>query len=91
MKTDNKNANTEAVSTAVRLLRETEKLVVSLGETAPGAEGGKMLSVKEFCRRMNCSKPSVFKYIREGRVRAVRLGGLTRIPESELLRLLMEA
>lgn len=47
---------------------------------------GKLLSVKEYCSLVSCSKPTAFRHIRDGKVRAVKIGGLTRIPESELLK-----
>jgi len=42
------------------------------------------LSVKTIAHRYDVSAEAVTKWIREGKLRAVKLGGIWRIPESAL-------
>ena len=46
------------------------------------------LRVEEAARALGCGRTTVFKLIREGRLRAVKLGTRTVIPRSEIGRLL---
>jgi excisionase family DNA binding protein len=41
-------------------------------------------TVREVAERFKVSRQSVYDWIREGRLRAVKLGNRTRIPESAL-------
>ena len=43
---------------------------------------------KEVCRRLGISYPTLSRWVREGRIRAIRTaGGVFRIPESEVRRI----
>lgn len=46
---------------------------------------GRLLKVDEVAKRWSCSKPTVWRRIKTGQLKTVRIGGMTRIPESELL------
>jgi len=46
----------------------------------------KLLRPKEVCRRLGISYSTLSRWVREGRIRAIRTaGGVFRIPESEAL------
>jgi len=48
----------------------------------------KLLRPKEVCRRLGISYPTLSRWVREGRIRAIRTaGGVFRIPESEVRRI----
>ena len=53
---------------------------------SPKAED-RMLKVREFCSRCQISRPTLFRWLKEGRIAAFRLGGVLRVPESEIYRL----
>ncbi len=42
------------------------------------------LSVKEYCDLTGMPKPTVYKLVGEGKIKAVRIGGSLRIPVSEI-------
>jgi excisionase family DNA binding protein len=47
-----------------------------------------LLRPKEVCRRLGISYPTLSRWVREGRIRAIRTaGGVFRIPESEVRRI----
>lgn len=43
-----------------------------------------LVSVNDACAMISCSRPTLYKFIRESRVRAVRSGGRTLIPLDSL-------
>jgi len=45
------------------------------------------LSPKQFAKRLSISRWTAYEMVYDGRVRAVKIGKLVRIPESELRRL----
>jgi len=48
----------------------------------------RLLRPKEVCQRLGISYPTLARWVREGRIRAVRTaGGKYRIPESEVMRI----
>ena len=49
-----------------------------------------MLSPKEFADRLSISRWTVYAWIQEGRIEAIKLGRLVRIREAELDRLIKE-
>ncbi len=49
------------------------------------------LRVEEAAQVLGCGRTTVFALIREGRLRAVKLGARTIVPRSEVLRLLADA
>jgi len=48
----------------------------------------RLLRPKEACQRLGISYPTLARWVREGKIRAVRTaGGKYRIPESEVMRI----
>lgn len=43
-----------------------------------------LLTINEFCRAINLGKTSVYKLINEGKVKAVKLGKKTLVPQSSV-------
>lgn len=56
--------------------------------TAKLLDGRLMLRVAEFSALTGTPKPSVYKYIASGQVKAIRIGGSLRIPVSAIQDLL---
>lgn len=48
--------------------------------TAPEA----VLKVREVAHHLNCDEDTIYRLIREDRMRAIRVGRLIRVPESAL-------
>jgi len=44
----------------------------------------RVLRVREVARHLDCEEDTVYRLIRENRLRAVRIGRLIRVPESAL-------
>jgi excisionase family DNA binding protein len=44
----------------------------------------KLLKPREVCELLNISYHTLLRWIKEGRIRAIRVNGYYRIPESEL-------
>ena len=57
----------------------------------PGTLTGAYLSVGELAQRLGCSRSSIYRSVRRGRLRGLRLapGGDIRIPTTELQRLML--
>ena len=51
-------------------------------ETQPATE--RFLTIKDVCKRLNVSRTSVWRILHEHGLRAVRVGGITRIREHDL-------
>lgn len=67
-----------------RCLNELLKLAASGGASRPEAPE-KLYTVKEAAELLGCHPKSIFRYIREGRLEAVKIGSKsTRIPSSAL-------
>jgi excisionase family DNA binding protein len=49
--------------------------------------GARLLSVREFCERTSISLSSFNRYIRQGKIAFVRLGGRILVDEGEVVRL----
>lgn len=49
-----------------------------------------LLSPKEFANRLSISRWTVYAWIQEGRIEAIKLGRLVRISEAELERIIEE-
>ncbi len=49
-----------------------------------------LLSPQEFADRLSISRWTVYAWIQEGKIAAIKLGRLVRIPESELERIIKE-
>jgi excisionase family DNA binding protein len=47
----------------------------------------RLLRPGEVCRRLGISYSTLSRWVREGRIKAVRTGGVFRIPESEVRRI----
>lgn len=47
--------------------------------------GRPMLTVAEVAHRMHCSDRTVYRWIRKGRIRAVKVGGSYRVPPQQQL------
>lgn len=47
---------------------------------------GQMLTVKEVAERWKCSLPTVWRRIKEGYICTIKIGGITRVPETELMK-----
>jgi len=45
----------------------------------------KLLTVPEVAKRYSVTRAAVYNWINEGKLKAVRVGTLTRIPESEAM------
>ncbi len=43
-----------------------------------------LVSVKDACAMVSCSRPTLYKHMREGRITAKRSGGRTLIPVDSL-------
>ncbi len=50
----------------------------------------KFISPQEFANQLSISRWTVYAWIQEGRIAAIKLGRLVRIPESELERIIKE-
>jgi excisionase family DNA binding protein len=48
------------------------------------------LRIEEAAHALGCGRTTVFKLIREGRLRVVKLGARTIVPRAEIARLLAE-
>jgi excisionase family DNA binding protein len=46
--------------------------------------------VKPFCAKIGISVSSLYKYIEQGKIRVIRIGGRTLIPAEEAQRILRE-
>ena len=55
------------------------------------SEPRKLLTVREFAEQLGCSDSSVNRMLKLGTVRKVKIGGMVRIPASEVDRLIEEA
>ena len=47
-----------------------------------------LLTIQQVVTQLKISDETIYRYIRLGKLRAIRVGGLWRIPESELERFL---
>lgn len=43
-----------------------------------------VLKVREVAHRLDCDRDTVYRLVREGEIRAIRVGRLIRVPESAL-------
>jgi len=50
----------------------------------------KLISPQEFADRLSISRWTVYAWLQEGKIVAIKLGRLVRIPESELERIIKE-
>ncbi len=76
------NATPEQLATIDRTLKgeaaEPEKSMLSY----------RLLRMGEVCKAINCSRATLWRAIRDGRIKTVEIGkGLKRVPETELQRL----
>ena len=46
--------------------------------------GEKLLTLRDMCDRLQCSRTTVWRLVNERGLRAVRCGGLVRVRESDL-------
>lgn len=44
----------------------------------------RVMQVREVAEHLGCTPPTVYRMVREGALRAIRVGRLVRIPESAL-------
>lgn len=80
-----------ALAEAGTALQRAAELLADLALDAPApAQPPRALSVAEVARLLGCSRDSVERRIREGTLRATRLGGRVLIPATEVARLLGE-
>jgi len=47
-------------------------------------EAGKLLTIRQVMSRLQVADETIYRYIKAGKLRAVRVGGLWRIPEEAL-------
>jgi len=52
--------------------------------------GERMYTIREVCARLGLAYITVWQWVRQGKIKAVRVGGRIRIPESELKRMVRE-
>jgi excisionase family DNA binding protein len=52
--------------------------------------GEKLYKSREVCEMLNISYKTLLKWIRQGKIKAIRVNGYYRIPESELRKIISE-
>lgn len=52
------------------------------------ADAPQLLTVHEVARALRCSDETIRRRVADGTLKSIRLAGITRIPESELARVL---
>ena len=58
------------------------------GEDQAAPAPGESVTIAEACRRLSCSRTTIFRLVRDGKLRAFNLNGRSkRIPAAELARL----
>lgn len=50
----------------------------------------RMYTIREVCTKLGLAYTTVWQWVRQGKIKAVRVGGRIRIPESELKRIVRE-
>lgn len=70
------------------LLPYTHIIIMDMGKGEKNGIGDHVLTTKEYCAYLRITKPTYFKYIREGRIKAIKAGKGWKVLKSELDRFL---
>lgn len=73
------------------IIRELDKEVDGDGDGGQGGSVPKVVTVSQFAQTFFCSQSHVYRLIRDGKVRAAKLGDRLLIPASEVERIIGEA
>lgn len=71
-----------------RLSRHTHIIVMDMANSKKNGIGDQVLTTKESCSYLRITKPTYFKYVREGRIKAIKAGKGWKVLKSELERFL---
>jgi excisionase family DNA binding protein len=70
------------------LSRYTYIIILDMAKGEKNGIGDHVLTTKESCSYLRITKPTYFKYIREGRIKAIKAGKGWKVLRSELERFL---
>jgi excisionase family DNA binding protein len=70
------------------LSRYTHIIILDMAKGEKNGIGDHVLTTKESCSYLRITKPTYFKYIREGRIKAIKAGKGWKVLRSELERFL---